>query len=563
MVNDDSIKMSISDEDKQKKLNQKLEELNIKKIETDTINKARSLGIGYVNLNGIKIAESALKVIPENDAKRLQMVCFYYVPYREIRIGVVDVSNSEIIEYAKKIQNSKNTKVRIYLISEYSFKYVLEQYSRIPKITHISSKVEISDDDLSKFGSISSFSQIQEMAGKVSMTDFLNLILSSAVKFNASDIHIETEENKVVIRYRMDGVLHQVAELDIDFLKKLSIRIKILSGLKINVTDKPQDGHFSIETSNTKIDVRVSTVPSNFGESIVMRLLRYDTGLIKLESLGISKYYMPIVEREIRKPNGMIVICGPTGSGKTTTLYSILNKINSDENKIITIEDPIEYQIDGIIQTQVDAKKGYTFASGLRSLVRQDPDVILIGEMRDEETVDISINAALTGHLVLSTLHTNNAPGAIPRFLSMGAKPYLLAPALNVVIAQRLVRKLCQFCKVEVSYDSEKINEIKTELVHLPPPVKDDIGDNYVFYKPSEAGCENCMGFGYKGRIGIYEMFVVDGDIEKEILSKNMSEENIKQHLMQKGMITMVQDGIIKAIKGITSIDEIYRVVSE
>ena len=558
-----SAKISISDDDTQEELDKKIEEIKRRDTEIDTLNKARDLGIGYVNLQGVRVAEEALRVIPEDKARQLRAVCFYYIPYRELRIGTVDIENPDLVEYAKDLQKKKNTKVRIYLISVYSLEEVLNQYSRLPKISHVVSKVEISYEDLSKFNTISSFQQIQEEAHKVNTTELLNLIVAAAIKFDASDIHIESEEDSIIVRYRLDGILHEVARMDKKILKQLSTRIKILSDLKINVVDKPQDGHFTIEVEGKRIDVRVSTIPTNFGESIVMRLLRYDIGLIRLEELGIPEYYMSLVEREIHKPNGMVIVCGPTGSGKSTTLYAVLNKLKEKENKIITIEDPIEYQIEGITQTQVDPKKGYTFASGLRALVRQDPDIILVGEIRDEETVDIAVNAALTGHLVLSTLHTNNAAGAVPRFLSMGAKPYLLAPALSLVIGQRLVRRLCKFCRVQADYSEEKISEIKKELENLPPAIREKIGTEYVFYRPSENGCRECLGLGYKGRIGIYEMFVVDSDVEKIIISKGMAEDEIKQTLVSKGMVTMVQDGLLKALEGITSVDEVYRVIAE
>jgi len=385
--------------------------------------------------------------------------------------------------------------------------------------------------------------------------------VAAGVQFNASDIHIESEQAELIIRYRIDGVLHEAARVGTELHQPISSRVKLLSDLKINVTNRPQDGHFTITTEKGNIDVRVSTLPTNYGESIVMRILRSDIALLKLTSLGLNQYNYDFIKKEITQPNGMLVVCGPTGSGKTTTLYAILGEIKTSENKIVTIEDPIEYQIPGISQSQVNNEKKYTFAAGLRSLVRQDPDVILVGEMRDHETVEISINAALTGHYVLTTMHTNDAAGAIPRYLSMDAKPYLLAPALNTVVAQRLIRLLCNECKKETPLAEEYKERVDTLIEKIPENVRSTLPSTRTFY--SSPGCTACQGLGYKGRTGIFEIFSVTPEIEKSILSGELSSIEIKKLLATQGMITMTQDGIIRALKGETTVAEVFRVIQE
>ncbi|HQA63836.1 MAG TPA: GspE/PulE family protein, partial [bacterium] len=324
--------------------------------------------------------------------------------------------------------------------------------------------------------------------------------------------------------------------------------------------DRPQDGRFSVFLTNDRIDLRVSALPTAFGESIVIRLLMSSAVNLSFDDLGLRGGAFQILEREIQRPNGMIVTTGPTGSGKTTTLYAILKKLNKPETKIITIEDPIEYELKGINQSQVN--KDYTFAKGLRSIVRQDPDIIMVGEIRDLDTAEIAIQAALTGHLVLSTIHTNDAFGAIPRFLSMGAKPFLLAPALNVAIGQRLVRRVCDKCKTEIELSAEfkeRVSKLLSELPNKPEyePYKKDI-EQLKFYQG--AGCENCQGLGYKGRIGIYEIMPIDGEIENKITKGDLSEYEIKALAKEKGVVTMAQDGLLKALDGITSVEEVFRV---
>ncbi len=429
----------------------------------------------------------------------------------------------------------------------------------------ISGKVEISS---AKFTEIKKeIGNILELKKKIeesltsSSTELLAIILAGAITLDVSDIHIEPEEMKVKLRIRLDGILHDVLPLDLKIYKSILSRIKLLSGIKLNITDRPQDGRFTILAENVTIEIRASSLPADYGESIVLRLLN-PKSLITMEEIGMRKDLIETFEKEIKRPNGMIVVTGPTGSGKTTTLYAVLKKINNPEIKIITIEDPIEYRLEGLSQTQVDPPRGYNFASGLKSIMRQDPDVILVGEIRDLETAEIACQAALTGHLVFSTLHTNDAAGAIARLVDLGVRPVSLAPAINMVVAQRLPRKVCKKCVKFVSplpSDFKKIKEGLSKLKKESLPA--------VFFKtdwkiPQTKSCKYCNSTGFKGRVGIFETFLVDDEMEKFILT-SPSIVAMKELAIKKGMISMYQDGMIKVLEGITTIEEVERVAEE
>jgi len=395
----------------------------------------------------------------------------------------------------------------------------------------------------------------------LSPTELISVILYGSIVLDSSDIHIEPEKEDIRLRVRIDGVLHEVLKLEEKEYKTILSRIKLLSSLKLNITNKPQDGRFSIVAQNTLIEIRTSSLPSEYGETIVLRILN-PKNLIEIEALGLRKDLVDILNKEINRPHGMIIVTGPTGSGKTTTLYAVLKRLNSPEIKIITIEDPIEYHIQGISQTQVDPSKGYTFASGLRSIVRQDPDVILVGEIRDKETAEIALQASLTGHLVLSTLHTNDAAGAVARLVDLGVETSSIAPALNIVIAQRLPRKVCKNCFRLEKPSEEEVLKIKTKLKNVKKDFLPPVFFEKDFKIPKAQGCENCNFTGYKGRIGIYEFFLVDDEIEKLIIKKPSMVE-IRDKAIEKGMILMYQDGLIKVLEKMTTIEEIDRVVGE
>ncbi|MBZ9572871.1 type II/IV secretion system protein [Patescibacteria group bacterium] len=391
------------------------------------------------------------------------------------------------------------------------------------------------------------------------ITQILEVILAGALNLDSSDIHIEPEEKKIKIRVRIDGVLHDVLYIELKTYRGLLSRIKLLSGIKLNITDRAQDGRFTILARGTPIEVRTSTLPSEHGETIVMRILN-PKSLIEIEDLGVREDVLQAFKKEIAQPNGMVIVTGPTGSGKTTTLYAILKRIQHPEIKIITIEDPIEYHLEGISQTQVNPKKGYDFATGLRAIVRQDPDIILVGEVRDFETAKIALQAALTGHLVLSTLHTNDAAGTVARLQALGEKPINIAPAISLAIGQRLVRKVCKKC-VKLEKPAEKeLTKIKEELKSLAKEVKIPYLNNLKI--PEAKGCKSCNFTGYRGRIGIFEFFLIDDEMENFIL-KSPSISDLRKMAQKKGMVTMRKDGLIKVLKGITTIEEVNRVTGE
>ncbi len=406
----------------------------------------------------------------------------------------------------------------------------------------------------------------EEIKGKLSSStsDLLNMIMAGGISLGTSDIHIEPTEEKAKMRIRIDGVLQDVVEFDKKTYNSLISRIRLTSGVKLNVENKPQDGRFTIlypgddKNKEYSIEIRMSILPSEYGGAIVMRILD-PRNLITIDKLGLRDELLQIFKREIKKPNGMIIVTGPTGSGKTTSLYAFLKHINSSEIKIITIEDPIEYHLDGISQTEVAPDEGYTFANGLRAIVRQDPDAILVGEIRDLETASIGLQAALTGHTVFSTLHTNDAAGAIPRLQALGEKPVNIAPAVNVIIAQRLVRKLCNRCKEEVNLkESGYFEKVKSSLENLSDKKEVDYSEETAIFKAK--GCKNCNFTGYRGRLGIFEALVVDEDLQDLIFS-NPSTSEIRNRAIEKGMVTLKQDGIIKFLKGETTAEEIDRVV--
>ena len=537
----------------------KMREIEIQEKERATQRKAYSLGLDYINLDKFPISPDALILISKEDALKLKAVCFLKTE-KEIRIGTVITSSKDLDKLIEGIKAEENCNLKVYLISEYSFSQTFKLYDKIPKIRKSIKGVEIAKEDLEKFKKkIKDFKDLDKELQRCSATDFMALLLATSLKSDASDIHLEVEEDDVKVRLRVDGVLHQVSSVAKKNWAQIISRIKLISSLKINVNRKPQDGRFAIFLDDEELDVRVSTLPANYGESVVIRLFRSSAANLSFDDLGLRGKVYEELKEQIQRPNGMIITTGPTGSGKTTTLYAVLNKINSPDIKIITLEDPVEYKLPGIIQSQVDPEKNYTFANGLKSILRQDPDVIMVGEIRDLETAEIAIQAALTGHLVVSTLHTNDSAGAIPRLLALGAKPFLIAPALNAVLGQRLVRRLCQKCKKETKLDKENLEKVKNTLGSIPASanIKVDL-DKLKFYQSK--GCPECQGLGYKGRIGIFEVFIIDSETEKIILKSEISEYKTKEIALKKGMITMAQDGLLKALDGITSVEEVFRV---
>jgi len=539
------------------KLEEKMQDIYLRDIEKLTAEKAASLGLPFVDLHGFPIAPEALALIPRKESETVQTVIFLRSG-DEMRLGTV-APGKEVDALAARLKKDFAANIQIYLISPESFKSAMKLYDALPEIKEVIYGVRIEEKTLEKYATeITDLKKLQETITKVSTTDTIALILGAALKIDASDVHVEAEETDVKIRYRIDGDLKDAAFLPREAWKQMIARLKLLSGVKMNVENVPQDGRITIYLTNEKVDIRVSFLPTAFGESVVMRLLRPKSIALEFEQLGVRGRAWAALQREIERPNGMIVTTGPTGSGKTTTLYAILKHLNTEDVKIITLEDPIEYKLKGVNQSQIDYSKDYTFAKGLRSILRQDPDVVMVGEIRDLDTAEISIQAALTGHLVVSTIHTNSAAGAIPRFLSMGVKPFLLAPAINCIIGQRLVKRINPEAKVPIELSPSMLAQVKAELSKLHPDVLKEYKvnlDKLQFYGPKEGATVP-----FKGRIGVYEIFSMNKEIEAVILSGNVSEYQMIDIALRSGMITMAQDGILKALDGLTTVEEVLRV---
>lgn len=543
-------------------LEQKKEEIRLANLEKIAKGEAQRLKLPYVNLTGYPIAPEALAFISREEANALKLVCFQQAG--DVLSFASTAPGPAVDEVIARISKAQFSTPKLYYISNTSFQSAEKLYDALPEIREVSYGYRIEQADLERFSKeIANFKDLREKITQVSITDVVTLMIGAALKSGSSDIHVEAEEEDVKVRFRIDGILQDAAELPKESWKQIISRLKLLAGVKINIEDLPQDGRLSVYLADEKIDIRVSFLPTAFGESVVMRLLRPQSLALEFKDLGIRGKAMRELAREIERPNGMIITTGPTGSGKTTTLYAVLKKLNTPDIKIITLEDPIEYKLEGINQSQIQHDKGYDFAKGLRSILRQDPDIVMVGEIRDLETADIAIQAALTGHLVVSTIHTNSASGAIPRFLSMGVKPFLLAPSLNAVIGQRLVRRLCETCKRETQLDAETLTEVKNELGNVSPASGEKVPaqNTWKFYAPPAGGntCPHCAGLGYKGRIGIYEIFPMTKEIEELILKGDVSEFHIQDMAVKQGMVTMAQDGLLKALDGITSVSEVLR----
>lgn len=556
--------LNFTDEKEEKKVT----ELYLKEAEDLARMLADRYSLPYIDLSKVAINTDALRLISEDDAHEATMAAFQ-ISGKNLSVAVQTPHNQkgqDIISDFKR----ENYLVTVYLCSETSLKRAWERYAEVSQSERAEAGViEISDKAINQMlNEIKTVDQVKEAAiaaqDKIihggAISGMLETILAGALTTEASDIHVEPQMDEVRLRYRLDGVLQDILYFDKRIYSQILSRIKLVSGLRLNIKQMAQDGRFSIRVGEAEIEIRTSILPGNYGESIVMRVLNPKAIAVEFETLGVDDHLFSIFDREIKKPNGMILLTGPTGSGKTTTLYAFLKRVNDPGSKIITIEDPIEYHLKGVSQTQVNAKKGYTFLSGLRSALRQDPDIIMVGEIRDAETAKIAINAALTGHLVFSTLHTNNAAGAIPRLIDLGVNPKIISSALTLPIAQRLIRKLCNKCKQEYAPDDEErklveqiIPGIKVKKPDLVIPANAD-----KLWKA--VGCDACNHTGYKGRQGIFEAIEMDKAVA-EVTLQNPSEREIKQAAIPQGVLDMRQDGIVKVLNGSTSLEDLGRVV--
>jgi len=549
-------------EDK-KKTDVKIKQIQRQEEEQRAKDLASELGFNYIDLRTSPINDTGLVLTTEQESRNSQ-AAIIQKRQKQLYIAVLDPRLKPTKEFIKNLED-KGYQIKILITSQGNLEKAWQKYKTLKlKKTEIIKTAEIDIEKLKQLQKeIANVKDLKEKLSRADLTttQLLNIIMASALKLEASDIHLENEaEEQVRLRFRIDGILQDVCDIPAFSCQLLLSRIKILSALKLNVHNLPQDGRFSFKSEDKDIEIRTSIIPAEYGENIVLRILDPKTIGLKLEDLGIQDYDFKIIESELKKPNGMIITTGPTGSGKTTLLYAFLRKVNRPEIKIITLENPIEYHLEGIEQTQVNESKGYTFVTGLRSIVRQDPDMILVGEIRDNETAETAINAALTGHLVFSTLHTNDAAGAIPRMVDMKVNPNLIPPALNLVIAQRLVRRVCQKCAKEIKPDEKTLNQIKNGLKDLSNRVKKPKLDNIKIKEASKQGCAYCNFTGYKGRIGVFELFIIDDLMEKTIL-KTPSIAQIRETAIKAGMVTMKQDGLLKLLNGITTIDEVERVL--
>mgnify|MGYP001236956154 CR=1 FL=1 len=537
----------------------KIEENDLRRIS------AYVLGIPFVNLKEKKIDPDLLALIPEPIARNNNIVA-YNKTEEGVEVAMLDTKDLAAIDTIRK---KIGLKVRVRLTDDVSIKQALLQYQKTLKeeFGDIISKESKSLKVIKEDGEEKSEAELKKIAEDLPVVRIVDTLLKHAIIQKASDIHIEPSEHEVMVRYRVDGLLHDAMTLPKEAGPSISARIKVLSSLKLDEKRLPQDGRFKMDSEGEKVSFRVSTLPTFYGEKVVMRLLREGGGGFSLETLGFHGENLERIHEATRQKTGLILVTGPTGSGKTTTLYTILDILNTPDVNISTIEDPIEYQMPRVNQTQVNPHIGLTFESGLRSLVRQDPDIIMVGEIRDKETAQLAINAALTGHLVLATLHTNSAAGAIPRLLDMGAERFLLSSTLRVIIGQRLVRKLCDK-KEEYKLNKAARDEIartdhfeaafkslKDEKLVKP---KSDI-DDLTFYHPEKsAECED----GYSGRIGIHEVLRMSEGM-RELMMQNANTDGLEAQARKEEMLTMLEDGIYKAAVGTTSLEEVLRVISE
>lgn len=523
------------------------------------------LGIPFVDLSKEAIPIEILQIVPELIAKKYNIVSFEKTG-TNLKVAMLNPEDLQTIDFIKK---KTGLKIVPCLTSRESIQSALHQYEK-------SLKAEFGDiltGDIKPDGESRGEENLEQVAAGLPIIRIVDTLLKHAILESASDIHIEPDEKEVHVRYRIDGVLHDAMTLPHDVAAGIVARIKVLSNLKLDEHRLPQDGRFKIQNDEYKISFRVSMLPVFDGEKIVMRLLDESSKGLTLEKMGINGPALEAIHREINKPNGMILVTGPTGSGKTTTLYTMMDILNTPEVNISTVEDPVEYRMPRVNQTQINPKVGMTFAAALRSLLRQDPDIIMVGEIRDKETLEIAMHAAMTGHLVLSTLHTNSAAATLPRMLDMGAEPFLIASTVNVIVAQRLVRRLCVECRkayqlnkkeIEALGKSYHLDDIFTYLKNDPISKKflekAQDWEGVTMYKP--AGCDQCGGEGYRGRNGIYEVLPMDTHIRK-LVTQGATTEELEAEAKKNGMTTMVEDGFWKIVQGITSLEEVMRATKE
>ncbi len=538
----------------------------IKKLEREeeellALQRAERINTPYLNLFGFPINTDALALIPEGDARTAKAIIFWRQG-KDVRLGAVDPTGRAVRDIENELVDREGFHVRRFLISSRSLELALALYTRVSQEGEQKDRfLDLPAEELEIFErEVKTLRELGKRITELPTTEVLNTIIAGAVKTHSSDAHVEPKEGYARLRYRIDGVLQDITNFSLDGYQKLLSRVKVLAGLKLNIHEVPQDGSFVVQTAGTIIDIRVSILPGGFGENIVLRLLDRNMSVVSIEELGMKPRDIALIRQELKRPDGMILNTGPTGSGKTTTLAAFIQHVNSPELKIITLEDPIEYRIPGVEQTQVDESAGYTFSRGLRSILRQDPDILLIGEIRDTDTAETAMHAALTGHLVFSTLHTNDAAGAIPRLIDMGVRPFIIAPALNAVIAQRLVRRVCAKCAQAYTPDDKERQELRTIMEGVASEVFNSAAlDAPPLTLQKITGCDACNQSGYRGRVAVFEIFSMKGEIE-QLTIEGADTNQIRAAALRQGMTTITQDAVLKMLDGVTTFDEVRRV---
>lgn len=521
--------------------------------------KAAFLNLPYVDLRKVQVQPKVLAMIPEESRNFYKIMPFDLVK-TTLKVAVTDPGNLQALEALEFLGQKQNLQIQIYLASSTSINSTIGKKQNIGNVVGEALK-NIEQQQLVRTPGTDKAENKSQVIEDAPIIKIVDVILTNAIEGGASDIHIEPSENDVRVRYRIDGILHSSLRLPKNVNSAIISRIKILANLKIDEQRIPQDGRFHMDLGNRSVDFRVSTLPLMYGEKVVMRLLDKTSSVPTLDQLGVRGKAKTWVLDNIKKPHGIFLITGPTGSGKSTTLYAILSMLNTAGVNIVTLEDPVEYFIEGVNQSQINPDVGLTFASGLRSILRQDPNIIMVGEIRDQETAELAVHAALTGHLVFSTLHTNNAVGAIPRMMNMDIESFLLSASLNLIMAQRLVRKLCEDCKVPVEPTAIIKKEIEKELIGVPEEYLTGIDPKkYKVYNPK--GCDRCGQSGYKGRLGIYEILPILQELQELAFSQEPAYK-VYEAALKFGVISMKQDGVVKVLNGETTMEEILRVTSE
>ena len=533
--------------------------LGEKIVDEEKITAAKSalLNIPPANLRGIKIVRKVLELIPREVAENYEMVAFKR-DGNELHVGMINPQNFKAIEAVEFLAQKAGLKVRHFIISPSSFREAFRSYQVLgEEVDEALAGLKTGDLYRETVGGKKPV-KMDEVVKSAPVSKMVLVIIRHAIDGRASDIHIEPGIRDTRVRYRIDGMLRTSLVLPKYIHAAVVARIKVLANMKLDETRKPQDGRIRLTVENREVDFRVSTLPLFEGEKVVLRILDSSDSIPTLDQLGFHKIHIRMIEEAIRKPHGLSLLTGPTGSGKTTTLYTILTMLNQEGSNIVTLEDPIEYYMSGVNQSQIQPEVGYTFAGGLRAILRQDPNIIMLGEIRDAETTELVIHASLTGHMVLSTLHTNSSMGAIPRLIDLGAEPFLLSSVINLVIAQRLARKICPDCKKEAVIPPALIKRVKDQVVDIPPAYLEGIDVNKMQFYQGQ-GCSHCGNLGYQGRIAVAEVINIDQNL-RQIIVEGANQRAIEEQLKKQDFITLAQDTLVKALQGLTTVDEAIRV---